>query len=460
MEVYHILKELTMKIKIFFVTLIIIAATIMPGKAAAKDSEPVLPNLPEIRSSKIVLMDADSGEVLYANNPDAKSYPASTTKLLTALLAVENSSLSDEVIFSKKAVDSLEPGDANVAISEGEILTMEQALHCLILRSANEVAYGIAEHIGGDMTSFTTIMNNKLEAIGAKNSHFTNASGLHNSLHYTTPYDMALIAKECFNNKTLMQIAGYSGLYTINPTNKSKFTRYYKPRFQMLEGGEFAYRYCVGGKTGYTDEGGNCVVSFAQKDDLRLICVVFDSGAESRYTDSIALFDYYFDNYKKLPLNGNYSGLSSDSIDILDLLDSIDSSTDVSISFEKDAYLLVPKEADMSDLTCIVTYADNIAYNGREGGFANLSFYYRNIDVGNATLYASSHSDSKSLAAANSVPTLNYKVDNEKRESTHYINVLYILYTLLSVGAVILIILWITHRTRKRTRRRSKRLRF
>ena len=242
---------------------------------SADDSSALgLPEFPKISSDYVVLMDADSGEVLYSSNADTQCYPASTTKLLTALLTVENCSLTDTVTFSQAAVDSIDYGDANASISPGEELTVEQALYCLILRSANEVAYGLAEHVGQTVSSFASMMNSRIEELGATHTHFTNPSGLSDQFHYTTPYDMALIAQACFNNKTLMKIISHSGVYTIGPTNKSNFTRYYRHRYQMLPGGDYAYKYSLGGKTGYTDDAGNCLVSFAQKDDLRLICVI------------------------------------------------------------------------------------------------------------------------------------------------------------------------------------------
>lgn len=459
MEVYHKLKELTMKIKIFIFTFILIVAGIFPVNTKANSEnnteESVIPALPNIKSSNIVLMDADSGEVLYSKNPDLKCFPASTTKLLTGLLTVENTVPTAKITFSKKAVNSIEPGDANASISVGETLTIDQALHCLLLRSANEVAYGLAEYIGGDVQSFATLMNNKLEEIGAVNSHFISPSGLHNTLHYTTPYDMALIARECFNNKTLMKVLGYSDLYVIEPTNKSKFTRYYKPRFQMLTGGEYAYKYCVGGKTGFTDEAGNCVVAFAQKDDLRLICVVLNSTEEDRYLDSTALFNYYFNNFKKLYIDSGNSNISNVDIEILNLLDNIDSSSDISIAFEENAYLLVPAEANLSDLTCIVTYSDNLAYKGKEGGFACINYFYKSLDVGSATLYVNDSKNS-SLQNNSGVPALDYSIDQGTKEKVHYINILYILYSVGGIAVFVLLIMLLTKNSRKKNRRNKK----
>ena len=375
----------------------------LTANIAANESEELgLPEFPEIASRNVVVMDADSREVLYSSNQDIRCYPASTTKLLTALLTLENCSLDDEITFSQSAVDSIEYGDANASIVPGETLTIDQALHCLLLRSANEVAYGLAEEVSGSVSAFAALMNSKVESIGAANTHFTNASGLTDEFHYTTPYDMALIASECFNSKELMKIAGYSGLYTIAPTNKSNFTRYYKPRYEMLEGGEYAYQYAVGGKTGYTDAAGNCLVSFAQKDDLRLVCVIFKSTSADCYTDTTALFDYYLNNYHKIFIEKYDAGISDSEIDLLSLIGELEAST-YSLGFKTGTYILVPNIVKEQNLDTIITYSDSPAYVGKEGGFACVSFFYEGINVGKATIYINSSLPDDNLPGTNGV---------------------------------------------------------
>lgn len=410
-----------------------------------------LPEFPEIESSNIVLMDADSREVLFAKNPNLKSYPASTTKLLTALLVLENCGLQDVVTYSERAVDSIEYGDANASISAGEELTVEQSLYCLLLRSANEVAYGLAEHVSGNLSSFATLMNSKAEAIGAVNSHFTNASGLTDEFHYTTPYDMALIASECFNNKELMKVAGYSGMYVIGPTNKSNFTRYYTPRFEMLDGGDYAYEYACGGKTGYTDAAGNCLVSFAEKDGLRLVCVVFNSGAATRYNDTEALFDYYLNNYKKIYIDDFDAVISNTDIDLLNLTKSLSSKENVTLGFKDNAYLLVPNSVRKDKLATIATYYDSPGYVGEEGGFACLSFFYENTNVGNATIYIKSSNSSDNIYTGDKVI---------HRTEYFFINIWYIVGAIVLIVAIITIIIVVNRRKWRYSNYISKNLRF
>lgn len=426
----------------------------------AADSDTLnLPDFPELVSRNVVLMDADSGEVLYGSNVDLKCSPASTTKLMTGLLTVENCDLGDTVVFSKNAVDSIEYGDANASISEGEELTIEQSLYCLILRSANEVAYGLAEHIAGTLSSFASMMNSRAAQLGATGTHFSNASGLTDEFHYTTPYDMALIARACFNNKTLMRIISYSDLYTIGPTNKSNFTRYYSHRYQMLPGGDYAYPYSCGGKTGYTDAAGNCLVSFAQKDDLRLICVIMNSTDSGRYTDTIALFDYFFNNYHKVYLDDYGSGISSGTTDILELTKLIDSTANISVGFRDGAYLLVPESVRLSQLTGIVTYADNPAYAGEDGGFACISYFYRNINMGSATVFITSDQSDSPLPGSEGVPSVALPHPQAAQTFT-YINIWYIFGGVLGLLLLVGLIIIFLRSTRRRSSHKRQKLRF
>lgn len=418
-------------------------------KVSAAENNLGLPEFPVIESQNIVLMDADSKEVLFSRNQDTKAYPASTTKLLTALLVLENCGLQDVVTYSERAVNSIEYGDANASISPGEELTVEQSLHCLLLRSANEVAFGLAEHVSGNTSSFAALMNSKVVSIGANNTHFTNASGLTDEFHYTTSYDMALIASECFNNKDLMKIAGYAGLYVIGPTNKSTFTRYYTPRYEMLEGGDYAYEYCCGGKTGYTDAAGNCLVSFAQKDDLRLVCVVFNGGATSRYYDTEALFDYYLNNYKKISIDEYDNQITNSDLDLLNLTKDLSNNDNITLSFKEGAYLLVPNEVKKEGLTTIATYSDSPGYSGEEGGFACISFFYENTNVGNATVFIEH--------------TLSNIYENHlviERTDYFFINIWYILGGIIAVAGIVTIIIVLNRKKWRYSNYISKNLRF
>ena len=437
----------------FFIICTIIAGVFFPVTVKADDSDLGLPEFPEIESQYVVRMDADTKEVLFSRNHDVRCYPASTTKLLTGLLAIENCKMDDIITFSANAVNSIEYGDAHASIVEGEQLTIEQALYCLLLRSANEVAFGIAEHVSGNMSSFAALMNAKAQSVGAVNTNFSNASGLTDIFHYTTPYDMALIARECFNSKELVKISGHSGIYTIGPTNKNNFTRYYKARYDMLKGGEFEYEYCKAGKTGYTDAAGNCLVSYAEKDDLRLVCVIFNSGAATRYHDTEALFDFYLNNYKKVSIDKYREALSNNSIELLELTSKF-TNNGSSLKFKDEAYLLVPNSVNADELTTIVTYADSPAYSGEEGGFACLSFFYGDNNVGTLTVFASD-----SQTKPSKVPT---PFDNASLVGNDYfyLDIRIIAGGVLLIGAIVTIFIIFIKKKRHYSNRASKNLYF
>jgi D-alanyl-D-alanine carboxypeptidase len=293
--------------RLFSIALFIIIFTVsffnMPESASAAAS---WPEAPEVNAQNAILIDADTGAILYEKNAYDRCYPASTTKILTGLLTVENCSMDDIVTFSSAAANSVSWEDANLATKAGEEYTVEQALYGLLLYSANEIAYGLAEHVGGTLENFVEMMNERAKELGAVDTHFANASGLFNKNHYTTAYDMAMIARGCYNNSTFVNIDSTDTTYSIGPTNMTSTTRTFRHRHLMLKGRDFYYEYCKGGKTGYTDEAGYTLVTFAEKDDMRLICVVFNcTDSNVRFTDTRTLFDWGFNNFKKVTVSSD-----------------------------------------------------------------------------------------------------------------------------------------------------------
>ncbi len=162
---------------------------------------------PEVVADSAILMDIDTGVILYEKNIHKRQYPASITKLLTCLLAAENSELTEIVTFSHEAVYGIERGSSNIGIDEGEQLTMEECLYAALLESANEVSSGIAEHVGGSIEGFTEMMNAKVRELGGSDSNFVNANGLHDDNHYTSAYDMALIGQAFAKNQMLLEMS-------------------------------------------------------------------------------------------------------------------------------------------------------------------------------------------------------------------------------------------------------------
>ena len=260
---------------------------------------------PSVTAETAVLIDAASGEVLYDKNADQKMFPASITKLMTILLALEHGELTDKITFSHNAIYSIEPGSAHIAIQEGETLTLEQVLRAIILRSANEASNGVAEFVDGSIEEFTKHMTSRAKELGCKNTNFLTANGLHDENHYTTAYDMALIAKELLTHEEYRSMMSET-YYEIQPTNKQTEVRFLHGQHQMLNPNAiYYYEDAIGGKTGFTTEALNTLVTYAERDGMELIAVVMKCNGADHYTDTAAMFDYGFDNYEsKVLLSG------------------------------------------------------------------------------------------------------------------------------------------------------------
>lgn len=258
---------------------------------------------PTVQAQGAVLYDATHNQFLFEQNADTRFYPASITKLMTALLVVENCNLSDVVTFSQGAVTNLEAGAVTLGVGAGDKLSVKDCLYGLLLKSANEIANGLAEHVSGSVSAFADLMNQKAKALGCTNTHFANPNGLNDPNHYTTARDMALIAKAAFENPTLRQIDSTIN-YAFPPTSKAPTVRNLTMGHKMLNPANTEYYYpgVIGGKTGYTSLAGNTLVTGAERDGVRLIVVILKSK-QSHYTDTKALLDYGF----ALEKSGNVS---------------------------------------------------------------------------------------------------------------------------------------------------------
>lgn len=254
------------------------------------------PVSPEIDAGAYYLLEPTTGSVLNNKNGDQQMYPASTTKILTCLIALQNCSLEETVTFSANAV-ALEAGDSNIGAVAGEEMTMRDCLFGLMVASGNECANAIAEHVAGSNEAFAEMMNEKARELGANNSHFTNPSGLYDSNHFTTPADLAVIAKEAYENSTFVNIISHRN-YTIGPTNMDPNEKYLDSTVELIRPTSDSYsEYVIGGKTGYLLESGRCLVAFAKKDGVSLISVVMNAGYEAVFPETMKNFNYGFDNF-------------------------------------------------------------------------------------------------------------------------------------------------------------------
>jgi len=335
------------------------------------------PEGPEVTSASAIVMELSSGTILYEKNIHEKRYPASITKIMTVLLALENAELSETVTFSKDAVYKID--GTHIARDVGEQMTLEDTLYAVLLGSANECAYATAEHVGdGDYQTFIDMMNERAEEIGCLNTHFNNPHGLPDENHYTSAYDMALIAQEAFKNETFRTITDTSK-YTIPPTNKHSDPTYIVNHHCMhnyYRTGEYIKDYCIGGKTGHTSVAGATLVTYAEKDGMQIVCVVMKTTHGDHYKDTIKLCDFTFDNFQAFKVAESETRLTEEGFgDIADFVEDISY-----LSINKEAVVVLPKAAELDDTTVTLqpsqegnTYASMVyEYAGRVVGQASL----------------------------------------------------------------------------------------
>lgn len=266
-----------------------------------------------IYSPSALLMDAHTGKILYEKNIDEIRYPASTTKIMTAILALEHCDLSDVATVSYDAIFTVPSGYANANLQLGEQLTIDELLHVLLIPSANDSANVIAEHIAGSISSFANMMNSKAIEIGCTNTHFVNPSGIHNEEHVSTARDLALMAKYAMQNSTFRNLVKQT-YYNLPVTNKYETTdRVFRTTNDLLRvnnydrADNYYYKNAIGIKTGYTSAAKNCIVAGAERDGLELIAVILgaeqtETGLSERYLDCETLFDYGFETYAEKKL--------------------------------------------------------------------------------------------------------------------------------------------------------------
>lgn len=342
------------------------------------------PKGPEIGAQSAILMDADTGTILYAKNIYEAGYPASTTKLLTALIASEQSAMNEIVVMSHDAVFSVPRDGSNIAMDEREALPMEQALYAVLVASANEVANAVGEHIAGSMDAFADMMNERAAELGCVNSHFVNPSGLPNDAHYTCAYDLALIARSFFSSELLSKMA-CTPYYTIYPSDRQPDEIIMSSHNRLIVGNRYGSRYeypdLVGSKTGYTNSARETLVSCAERDGMRLICVILKEESPYQFEDTIALFEYGFSNFRSVNVAQNETTYSIDSTDFFETSIDIFGSSEAILSLNQHDNVVIPAGIEFSDLDCELSYD-----TGREDAIAVLSYSYHGQPVGSATI--------------------------------------------------------------------------
>lgn len=295
-----------------------------------------------------ILIDSKTGKVLYGKNENVKMFPASTTKILTAIITIENCNLSDKVTASREAIISIPPGYSNAEIQPNDTISVQDLLNVFLIHSANEAGYILAEHISGSIENFANLMNEKAKEIGCTNTHFTNPSGIHNENHYSTAYDMSLIAQYCMKNETFRKVVS-TPYITFSPS-EGKQLKFYNTNDLIINTSKYYYKYAIGIKTGYTSQAKNCLISASSKDGLELIAVILGAAhseevSSTRYVDTINLFNYGFDNYKSTEILARNSVIKN-----VEVENATKDTKDLSLLAKDTISVLVPKNINIDTL--------------------------------------------------------------------------------------------------------------
>ncbi len=336
-----------------------------------------LPKAPDIVGECAILIEPNTGTVLYEKDPNKKMYPASITKIMTALLTLEHCDMNETVVYSKKNIESLTAEDSNIQCKVGEKMKVKDCLYALMLSSANEAATALAEHISGNTEEFAKLMNARAKKAGAKNTHFANPNGLHDENHYVTAYDMAMIMKDAIKYPAFLDII-HSTTYTIPANNKrtEPFTSYQR-HMMIYPTSQYYDADVIGGKTGYTDQAGKTLVTYAKRGDVSLISVVLKSNGDVVFEDTKKLLDYGFDNFTYVNVSENDTKFNSDSSNTLV---SPFSKTNASISVDKDASILLPNGVKFDNLDTEVNYKLT------DSSFATITYKYNGMVLGSVPL--------------------------------------------------------------------------
>lgn len=333
-----------------------------------------------------IVMDADSGAVLYGKNLHEPYFPASITKILTALIVIEHCDLDEIVTYSHNAVYNVESGSSSAGIDEGDQLSVRDSLYAMMLKSANEAANGLAEHTAGSIEAFAEMMNEKAAALGCTDSHFVNPSGLNNPEHYTSAYDMALIAQAAFQNEIFTEIDS-TLYYDIPPTKRNPEGIRVYPGHKMLKKNTAQYYPgIIGGKTGYTSLAGNTLVTCAQRDGMKLITVVLN-GHQTHYSDTKALLDFGFENFKSIApadYDPTYAAMENDMT-----ISGLPTTNLSVITLDSDDRISLPKNADITDTLSSIHY--ELPESAPELAIAQIRYDYNGRNIGSMYLMRNEH---------------------------------------------------------------------
>ncbi|MBQ7680045.1 MAG: D-alanyl-D-alanine carboxypeptidase [Butyrivibrio sp.] len=329
--------------------LLLLLGTFVPGSVscAANDATADWPTGPDVDAEAAIVMEASTGTILYEKNIHTRLYPASTTKLLTCLLAIENGDPSDTVPITRTAVDSVPTDGSNIGLNAGEYLTLEQSLYGILVGSANEVSGAVAEYVSGSIPAFADLMNERAAELGCTDSHFVNPSGLHDEHHYTSAYDLALIGAAFADNPYLSRIGG-TAAYHFEATPGQPDDFWLRNKHKLVTG-EIPCEGVLCGKTGYTSQAGETLVTCAERGGLRLVCVVLRSSSPSQFTDTVSLLDYAFSTFRMMDASELADALA-EQLSAFSALTGMETAATQLVTLDPGIALLLPQSIHPQDL--------------------------------------------------------------------------------------------------------------
>lgn len=361
-----------------------------PAVAYAEDSSAVTaetfhwPAGPQLTAEGAVLMDAETGAILYEKNAEMRLYPASTTKLMTALLALENAALGETVTVSHNAVYDIDVDSSRIWVDEGEELSMEDSLYALMLPSANDLAYAIAEHIGGTKEGFAEMMNARAKELGCVNTHFMNPHGLDEDEHYTCPADLARITRPLLKNSSFIKISG-SKNYQIPPTNLCKDSRWVLNTHLMIRGAQ-PYDGVIAGKTGHTDLAGANLVTCAKRGTMTLIAVIMKAPDDTAlYNETAALLNYGFDNFTTYNVTDEQLSLGNEVPPLFNSEDTVQLMNHEIITTDSGSVVL-PFSASLSDVKKSVSLSQLTSFAEGKNTIGKVTYTYGTRVIGSANI--------------------------------------------------------------------------
>lgn len=427
---------LPMKMKIYVCLSLILTLFFSCPLTQAEELEP------QIDAGSAILIDATTKTILYEKDAYSKQYPASITKLMTALLSIENLQPTDTITFSEEAIFGIERGSSHIGMDVGEQITVDQALHGLLLMSANEVANGLAEAVSSSIDAFALRMNERAKELGALNTHFVNPHGLHDDNHYTTAYDMSLIASYLADNEYFLSIMkDYT--YQINGTNKTDEIRYLSQDHKMfnpLKDASIFREDVIGGKTGYTDQARHTLVTIAKQGKTTLVAVVMKSEKGTLYSDTNKLLDYGFNAYHSLALHNPNETIKTLPVYTIKSGRPYQAGS-CSIGVEKNLSVLVRNDLTLQDITTSLELPEYLDMTAQEGTVIGKITY-----MDHSKILASNHLviqkiDYQSSPYATFIPSV---------ENTPSLTLFYVIGL---IAALILVLMFILFIRRKRKQR-------